>query len=184
MNLSPRVCLSISTEGATPGELQPLGEIVLELDIEKAPLSTENFLSYVRKGFYDGKIFHRVIPRFMIQAGGFDAKMSQTGTGDPIQNEGQNGLKNEKYTVALARTSDPHSATSQFFINVADNAFLDHKSPSMQGWGYAVFGKALEASYATIDKIAAVKTGRSGFHDDVPKQAIVITKAEILKPIA
>jgi peptidyl-prolyl cis-trans isomerase B (cyclophilin B) len=133
-------------------------------------------LEYVAQGHYDGTIFHRVIDGFMIQGGGFDAQMQQKQTGEPIENEANNGLKNESYTIAMARTQDPHSATAQFFINVADNGFLNHTQPSVQGWGYAVFGKVV-AGTEVVDQIRGVKTGRSGFHDDVPTQAVVIEKA-------
>ena len=155
------------------------GVITLELDAEKAPKSVENFLNYVNKGHYDKTIFHRVINNFMIQGGGFEPGMTQKPCDEPITNEANNGLKNDNYTVAMARTSDPHSATAQFFINVADNDFLNHKAPSMQGWGYAVFGKVVEGA-DVVDKIRAVKTGRKGFHDDVPKEDVVIEKAVAL----
>lgn len=155
------------------------GVITLELDAEKAPKSVENFLNYVNKGHYDKTIFHRVINNFMIQGGGFEPGMTQKPCDEPITNEANNGLKNDNYTVAMARTSDPHSATAQFFINVADNDFLNHKAPSMQGWGYAVFGKVV-AGADVVDKIRAVKTGRKGFHDDVPKEDVVIEKAVAL----
>ncbi|XDF33575.1 peptidylprolyl isomerase [Paracidovorax avenae] len=154
------------------------GVIVLELDADKAPKSTENFLAYVKKGHYDNTIFHRVIPGFMIQGGGFEPGMNQKGTDAPIENEAQNGLKNDKYTVAMARTSDPHSATAQFFINVADNGFLNHTAPSAQGWGYAVFGKVVKGT-EIVDTIKGVKTGRKGFHDDVPKDDVIIEKAVV-----
>jgi len=144
------------------------GVITLELDAEKAPKSAENFLNYVRKGHYDKTIFHRVIDGFMIQGGGFEPGMTQKPTDDPITNEANNGLKNNRYTIAMARTSDPHSATAQFFINVADNDFLNHTAPSMQGWGYAVFGKVV-AGTEVVDAIRQVKTGKRGFHSDVPK---------------
>jgi peptidyl-prolyl cis-trans isomerase B (cyclophilin B) len=152
------------------------GVIRIELDVEKAPLSAENFLNYVRKGHYDGTVFHRVINGFMIQGGGFEAGMKQKPTDAPIQNEAANGLKNDTYTLAMARTSDPHSATAQFFINVANNDFLNFKSQTPQGWGYAVFGKVV-AGTEVVDKIKGVKTGRSGFHDDVPLDDVVIEKA-------
>lgn len=155
------------------------GVIVLELDAEKAPKSTENFLAYVKKGHYDNTVFHRVIPGFMIQGGGFEPGMNQKGTDAAIENEAQNGLKNDKYTVAMARTSDPHSATAQFFINVADNGFLNHTAPSAQGWGYAVFGKVVKGT-EVVDAIKAVKTGRKGFHDDVPKDDVIIEKAVLV----
>ena len=152
------------------------GVITLELDAEKAPKSTENFLQYVADGHYDGTIFHRVIDDFMIQGGGFDTQMNQKPTRGEIENEANNGLKNDCYTIAMARTQAPHSATAQFFINVSDNGFLNHTAPSLQGWGYAVFGKVV-AGTEVVDKIRGVKTGRSGFHDDVPKEAVVIEKA-------
>jgi len=152
------------------------GVITLELDAAKAPKSTENFLSYVKKGHYDGTIFHRVIDGFMIQGGGFEPGMTQKPTDAAIENEANNGLKNNNYTVAMARTQAPHSATAQFFINVADNDFLNHTAPSVQGWGYAVFGKVVEGK-DVVDRIRGVKTGRKGFHDDVPKDDVLIQKA-------
>ncbi|MDF1480830.1 peptidylprolyl isomerase [Extensimonas sp. H3M7-6] len=155
------------------------GTITLELDADKAPKSVANFLSYVQKGHYDNTIFHRVIPGFMIQGGGFEPGMQQKGTDAPIDNEANNGLKNDTYTIAMARTSDPHSATAQFFINVADNGFLNFTAPTAQGWGYAVFGKVVGGS-EVVDKIKAVSTGRKGFHDDVPKTDVVIEKAVAL----
>ncbi len=155
------------------------GNITIELDAEKAPKSAENFLAYVKKGHYDGTVFHRIIDGFMIQGGGFAVGMTQKPTDANITNEANNGLKNNKYTLAMARTSDPHSASSQFFINVADNAFLNHTAPSQQGWGYAVFGKVVSGT-DVVDTLGKVKTGRKGFHDDVPVQDVVITKAVIL----
>lgn len=155
------------------------GVITLELDHEKAPQSVTNFLSYVNKGHYDNTIFHRVIPGFMVQGGGMEPGMKQKACDPPIQNEANNGLKNTLYTVAMARTGDPHSATAQFFINVADNTFLNHTAPSQQGWGYAVFGKVI-GGVEVVDKIKAVATGRKGFHDDVPKEDVVIEKAVAL----
>jgi peptidyl-prolyl cis-trans isomerase B (cyclophilin B) len=152
------------------------GVVTLELDADKAPQSTKNFLDYVKAGHYDGTIFHRVINGFMVQGGGFQPGMTQKPTNAPIQNEADNGLKNANYTVAMARTSDPHSATAQFFINVADNEFLNHTSKTPQGWGYAVFGKVV-AGQDVVDRIKGVKTGRKGFHDDVPKDDVVIEKA-------
>ena len=152
------------------------GVITLELDAEKAPKSTENFLQYVADGHYDGTIFHRVIDGFMIQGGGFDAQMQQKPTRDEIENEAHNGLTNDCYTVAMARTSDPHSATSQFFINVKDNDFLNHTAPTGSGWGYAVFGKVISGT-DVVDAICKVKTGRKGFHDDVPNDDVIIDKA-------
>lgn len=156
-----------------------MGVITLELDADKAPKSAENFLAYVNKGHYNNTIFHRVIDGFMIQGGGFEPGMSQKPTDAPIDNEANNGLKNDKYTVAMARTQAPHSATAQFFINVADNAFLNHTAPSLQGWGYAVFGKVVKGT-EIVDQIRGVKTGRNGFHDDVPKEDVVIEKAVAL----
>jgi len=155
------------------------GVITLELDAEKAPKSAENFLSYVKKGHYDNTVFHRVIPGFMVQGGGFEPGMQQKPTGAEIENEANNGLKNDNYTVAMARTSAPHSATAQFFINIANNGFLNHTAPSAQGWGYAVFGKVINGT-DVVDKIKAVKTGRKGFHDDVPLEDVVIEKAVVI----
>jgi peptidyl-prolyl cis-trans isomerase B (cyclophilin B) len=155
------------------------GVITVELDQEKAPKSVENFLGYVASGHYDNTIFHRIIPGFMVQGGGMEPGMAQKKTAKPIENEAANGLKNTKYTLAMARTSDPHSATSQFFINIADNDFLNHTAPSSQGWGYAVFGKVVDGT-DVVDKIKAVATGRKGFHDDVPKEDVVLTKAVAL----
>ncbi|PAT34720.1 peptidylprolyl isomerase [Vandammella animalimorsus] len=153
------------------------GVITVELDAEKAPKSTANFLSYVNSGHYDNTIFHRVIGNFMIQGGGFEPGMKQKPTGAEIENEAKNGLKNDQYTIAMARTSAPHSATAQFFINVNNNDFLNY--PGQDGWGYAVFGKVVEGT-EVVDKIKAVATGRRGFHDDVPKDDVVITKAVAL----
>ncbi|MGA8033753.1 MAG: peptidylprolyl isomerase [Casimicrobiaceae bacterium] len=153
------------------------GDITIELDAENAPATVANFLQYVKDGHYDNTLFHRVIPGFMIQGGGFTPGMSQKPTRAPVANEAGNGLKNARYTLAMARTSDPHSATAQFFINVADNAFLDYKGPSPQGWGYCVFGKVVGGT-DVVDRIAGVATGTSGFHQDVPTQDVVITRAE------
>jgi peptidyl-prolyl cis-trans isomerase B (cyclophilin B) len=155
------------------------GVVTLELDQDKAPKSAENFLAYVKKGHYDNTVFHRVIPGFMVQGGGFEPGMKQKPSDAPIANEANNGLKNDNYTVAMARTGDPHSATAQFFINVADNAFLNHTAPSAQGWGYAVFGKVVGGK-DVVDKIKAVKTGRKGFHDDVPNDDVVLEKAVVV----
>ena len=152
------------------------GVIRLELDEAKAPITVANFLEYVNAGHYDGTIFHRVIKGFMIQGGGFEAGMKQKATRGEIQNEANNGLKNDKYTIAMARTSAPHSASAQFFINAANNDFLNFKSESAQGWGYAVFGKVV-AGTEVVDAIEKVRTGRKGFHDDVPLDDVVITKA-------
>jgi len=155
------------------------GPIVLELDDENAPASVANFLQYVRDGHYDNTVFHRVIDGFMIQGGGMEPGMKQKPTRSPIANEAGNGLKNRKYTVAMARTGEPHSATAQFFINIADNNSLDYKGPSPQGWGYAVFGKVIEGA-DVVDRIKAVPTARSGMHADVPVEDVLIRKAEAL----
>ena len=153
------------------------GDITLELDAKAAPATVENFLEYVRSGFYDNTVFHRVIDGFMIQGGGFEPGMKQKGTRKPIKNEADNGLKNDRYTIAMARTSDPHSATAQFFINVADNAFLNHTAQTAQGWGYAVFGRVTEGQ-DVVDKIKKVATGSSGMHQDVPRDDVIIERAE------
>jgi peptidyl-prolyl cis-trans isomerase B (cyclophilin B) len=150
-----------------------MGTVKAELFQDKAPITVKNFLDYVDAKFYDGTIFHRVIKGFMIQGGGFTPDMQQKATDAPIENEAANGLKNDAYTIAMARTNDPHSATAQFFINVVDNAFLNHTSPSPQGWGYAVFGDV-------VDAIRKVRTTRKGYHDDVPFDAVVIDKAVAL----
>ncbi len=155
------------------------GVITLELDAAKAPKTVANFLSYVNKGHYANTVFHRVIPGFMVQGGGFEPGMKQKATDGEIENEANNGLKNDNYTVAMARTNAPHSASSQFFINVADNGFLNHTAPNASGWGYAVFGKVV-AGTDVVDKIKAVKTGRKGFHDDVPMEDVIIEKAVAL----
>lgn len=157
-----------------------MGDIILELDAEKAPKTTANFLEYVKGGHYNGTIFHRVIDGFMIQGGGMTADMEEKATGSPIDNEADNELQNEAYTVAMARTMDPHSATAQFFINVKNNAFLNHTAKTPQGWGYAVFGKVTKGQ-GVVNKIKAVKTGRNGMHDDVPVEPIEIVKAEIIE---
>ena len=154
-----------------------MGPIVIELDKAKAPISTENFVKYVEAGHYNGTIFHRVIDGFMVQGGGFKQDMSQKPTQAPIKNEGANGLKNENYTVAMARTGVRDSATSQFFINVKDNEFLNYTGENPQGWGYAVFGKVVEGK-ETVDKIKKVPTGNAGGHQNVPSTAVVIEKAE------
>ena len=151
------------------------GVIRIELDDAKAPASVENFLSYVRKGHYDGTVFHRVIKGFMVQGGGFEPGMKQKPTGEPIPNEAGNGLKNAHYTLAMARTSAPHSATAQFFINTTDNGFLDFKSETPQGWGYAVFGK-VASGQDVVDRIESTRTGRRGMHDDVPLEDVVIER--------
>ena len=154
------------------------GVIALQLDAEKAPKSVANFLAYIEHGHYDNTIFHRVIPGFMVQGGGIEPGMVQRKTAKPIENEANNGLKNTKYTVAMARTSQPHSATAQFFINVADNGFLNHTAETNQGWGYTVFGRVIEGT-DLVDKIQSVDTGRKGSHDDVPVDDVVITKVVV-----
>ncbi len=153
------------------------GDITIELDAEKAPKTVENFLSYVKAGHYDGTIFHRVIDGFMIQGGGFEPGMKQKECGEPIDNEASNGLANEQYTIAMARTNDPHSATAQFFINVKDNGFLDYSGPDH--WGYCVFGR-VTAGTEVVDDIRKVRTGSKGFHGDVPVEDVIIEKAEIV----
>jgi peptidyl-prolyl cis-trans isomerase B (cyclophilin B) len=155
------------------------GAITLELDADKAPLTVANFLAYVEAGHYDNTIFHRVIDGFMIQGGGFEPGMNQKPTGEQIKNEADNGLKNERGTIAMARTQAPHSASAQFFINVADNDFLNFRSADLQGWGYCVFGKVSEGM-DVVDAIRKVKTGSSGFHQDVPKEDVVIERAEVV----
>ncbi len=178
--------LTASAHAATPtkGKMKmvkletSLGTITLQLDAEKAPATVQNFLDYVNSGFYNGTIFHRVIPNFMIQGGGFEPGLKQKTTKDPIKNEAANGLKNEIYSIAMARTNAPHSATAQFFINTKTNGFLDY--PGQDGWGYCVFGKVVEGK-EVVDAIGKVKTGSSGFYQDVPKEDVIIIKAEVLK---
>ena len=155
------------------------GDITIELNADKAPKTTANFELYVKDGHYDNTVFHRVIDGFMIQGGGFAPGMKQKDTRDQIENEAKNGLKNNHYTVAMARTSDPHSASAQFFINTGDNDFLNHSAPTPQGWGYCVFGK-VTGGMDVVDKIGRVKTGRKGFHDDVPVGDVVIQKATVV----
>ena len=155
------------------------GVITIDLDEKRAPDTVANFLEYVKSGFFNNTVFHRVIDGFMIQGGGFEPGMKQKPTRTPIKNEAANGLKNDKYTVAMARTSDPHSATAQFFINVADNAFLNHTAQTPQGWGYAVFGKISEGQ-DVVEKIKKVKTGSRGMHQDVPTDDVVIERAEVV----
>jgi len=167
--MNPKVELHVAGQGV----------ITLELDEQKAPKTVANFLNYVKKGHYDGTIFHRVIDGFMVQGGGFAPGMNQKPTDAPIENEANNGLKNDKYTVAMARTSAPHSASAQFFINVADNEFLNHKSPTPNGWGYAVFGKVV-GGQDVVDAIKGVATGNRGGHGDVPKADVVIEKAVVV----
>ncbi len=166
---NPKVALHIANHGV----------ITLELDAAKAPKSVANFLSYVNKGHYDNTVFHRVIPGFMVQGGGFAVGMKQKPTDGEIENEAANGLKNDNYTVAMARTNAPHSASSQFFINVADNGFLNHTGQNASGWGYAVFGKVVEGK-EVVDKIKAIKTGSKGGHSDVPLEDVIIEKAVML----
>ena len=155
------------------------GDVALALDADNAPATVENFLQYVRDGHYDNTLFHRVIPGFMIQGGGFEPGMKQKTTRKPVANEAANGLKNAKYTVAMARTSEPHSATAQFFVNLVDNAFLDYKGPSPQGYGYCVFGHVVDGT-DVVDRIAGVPTGRAGFHENVPTRDVVIERAEVV----
>ncbi|UUO12029.1 peptidylprolyl isomerase [Alcaligenes faecalis] len=169
MSTSPRVQLQTNQ-----------GIILIELNAEKAPNTVANFVDYVSSGFYDGTVFHRVINNFMIQGGGFEADMKQKATNAPVKNEADNGLKNDKYTLAMARTSDPHSATAQFFINVADNDFLNFTAPTANGWGYAVFGRVIEGM-DVVDKIKTVRTGNKGFHQDVPVEDVVLEKATLVE---
>ena len=178
-------CTMQSTYSLTQGKQKMvklhtnLGVITLQLDAEKAPVTVKNFLDYVNAGFYDNTIFHRVIDSFMIQGGGFEPGMNQKKVNAPIKNEAANGLKNDKYTVAMARTGDPHSATAQFFINTgADNSFLNY--PGQDGWGYCVFGKVIEGM-DVVDAIRKVKTGNKSGHQDVPREDVIITKAEVVK---
>ena len=160
-----------------------MGDIIIELNEEKAPKTTANFLKYVEDGHYNGTIFHRIIDGFMIQGGGMTEDMTEKSTGAPVENEADNGLSNDAYTVAMARTQDPHSATAQFFINVKKNDFLNHTAKTPQGWGYAVFGKVVKG-HGIVNKMKGVDTGRKGMHDDVPKTPIIINKAEIVAPEA
>ena len=169
MSTNPRVKMTTS-----------LGDIVITLDAAKAPKTVANFLAYVNDGFYNGTIFHRVIDGFMVQGGGFEPGLKQKPTKANVENEANNGLKNNKYTLAMARTSDPHSATAQFFINVANNDFLNHTAPTAQGWGYAVFGEVTEGK-DIVDKMRTVATANSGFHQNVPTTDLVITKAVVLE---
>ena len=155
------------------------GVITLELDAARAPESVKNFLGYVESGHYTNTLFHRVIDGFMVQGGGFEPGMKLKATKAPVKNEAQNGLKNTRYTVAMARTSEPHSATAQFFINVNDNGFLDHTAPNPQGWGYCVFGRVTEGT-DVVDRIKAVKTGRRGMNQDVPVEDVIIERAEVV----
>ncbi|MBV6273444.1 peptidyl-prolyl cis-trans isomerase [Alcaligenaceae bacterium CGII-47] len=157
-----------------------MGDMLIELDAEKAPKTVESFLSYVKEGFYDGTVFHRVINNFMVQGGGFEVGMKQKQTHAPVENEADNGLKNNRYTLAMARTADPHSATAQFFINVADNDFLNFTAPTPNGWGYTVFGKIIEGT-EVADEIKKVKTGTKGFHQDVPVDDVIIETATLVE---
>ena len=156
-----------------------MGAITIELNEEKAPKTVENFLNYVKSGHYDSTIFHRIIDGFMIQGGGMDADMNEKATNKPVENEADNGLKNDAGTIAMARTQDPHSATSQFFINVKDNDFLNHSGKNMQGWGYTVFGK-VTSGMDVIEKMKGVPTGRFGMHADVPTEPVIIKSATII----
>ncbi|MBZ1351249.1 peptidyl-prolyl cis-trans isomerase [Alcaligenaceae bacterium LF4-65] len=169
MSTNPRVKMTTSQ-----------GDIIISLDAAKAPKTVANFLAYVNDGFFDGTIFHRVIDGFMIQGGGFEPGLKQKPTKAPVENEANNGLKNNKYTLAMARTQDPHSATAQFFINVANNDFLNHTAPTAQGWGYAVFGEVVEGK-DVVDKMKGVATGNSGFHQNVPTTDVIITKAAVIE---
>ena len=178
--------LSFSTEKTmsdTPTKVKlttNLGEIIIQLNAEKAPVSSANFLTYVNEGFYNGTIFHRVIPDFMAQGGGFDTSFNQKAVHAPIKNEADNGLKNTRGTLAMARTNDPNSATAQFFINLKDNTFLNHTGKNASGWGYAVFGEVIEGM-DVVDTMAKQPTGNRGGHQDVPKSDIIIEKAEVVK---
>ncbi|ESS66523.1 peptidyl-prolyl cis-trans isomerase Cyp18 [Methyloglobulus morosus KoM1] len=192
--LSVLLCLSATLTFATENKMTApsssssnkvklttsLGEIIVQLNTEKAPVSSANFLTYVNEGFYNGTVFHRVIKGFMAQGGGFDTAFKQKAVHDPIKNEADNGLANKRGTLAMARTNDPNSATAQFFINYKDNAFLDHSSPTPSGWGYAVFGEVVEGM-DVVDKMAEQPTGNRAGHQDVPKTDIVIEKAEVIK---
>ena len=178
---------SLSTKQGTSMSTNPQvllktnkGDITIELDAEKAPKTVENFINYVNAGFYNGTIFHRVINNFMVQGGGFEVGMAQKETSASIENEANNGLKNDRYTLAMARTNDPHSATAQFFINVADNDFLNHTNPTPNGWGYAVFGKVVDG-IDVVDSIKGVKTGNKGFHQDVPVDDVIIENASVIE---
>jgi cyclophilin family peptidyl-prolyl cis-trans isomerase len=174
---------SCTTQGNTPMKVKlttSMGPIVIELDRAKAPVSVDNFVKYVESGHYNGTVFHRVIDGFMVQGGGFDKNMTQKPVNAPIKNEGANGLKNENYTVAMARTGVRDSATAQFFINVKDNEFLNYTGESPQGWGYAVFGKVVEGM-DTVDKIKKVATGTKGGHQNVPNEPVVLEKAECVQ---
>jgi peptidyl-prolyl cis-trans isomerase B (cyclophilin B) len=179
---TPNKPVTTATQGKTMSSVKfttSMGNFTIQLDAAKAPKTVENFLQYVRDGHYTGTVFHRVIGNFMVQGGGFEKGMKQKPTRAPVANEADNGLKNEEYTVAMARTSDPHSASAQFFINVKNNSFLNFSAPTNQGWGYAVFGKVTEGT-DTVDAIKKVQTGNKGGHGDVPTVDVVVEKAEIL----
>lgn len=185
--LSSAQATTLSTKQGTSMSTNPQvllktnkGDITIELDAEKAPKTVENFINYVNAGFYNGTIFHRVINNFMVQGGGFEVGMAQKDTNATIENEANNGLKNDRYTLAMARTNDPHSATAQFFINVADNDFLNHTNPTPNGWGYAVFGKVVDG-IDVVDSIKGVKTGSKGFHQDVPVDDVIIENASVIE---
>lgn len=179
-----QICVLAATRPGDAPEVKletSLGDIVVQLDARKAPITTANFIQYVKSGHYDGTTFHRVIKNFMVQGGGMDVQMHEKRTAAPIRNEANNGLKNRKYTIAMARTNDPHSASSQFFINTNNNDFLDFKRESPDGWGYAVFGKVISGQ-DVVDKLEKVATGRHGPHDDVPLVPVIIKKAYVLNP--
>lgn len=178
--LFPGTAQAAQTERSLIKMETSMGDFILELYPDKAPKTVENFLRYVQDGSYNGTIFHRVIDGFMIQGGGFTPDMRPVATRSPIRNEADNGLKNERYTVAMARTGDPHSATNQFFVNTADNTFLNFRTPAAQGWGYCVFGKVVDGM-DTIDKIKAVPTTAKGMHENVPVDPVIITKAYVFK---
>lgn len=185
--LALAVCLSAPADAASKGPADPvvkletnMGDITLRLDARKAPNTVANFIQYVKSGHYDGTIFHRVIKGFMIQGGGLTPELKEKDTQAPIRNEANNGLRNKKYTIAMARTNQPHSASAQFFINTKDNDFLDFKSQTPEGWGYAVFGKVIQGK-ETVDKIESVLTGRRGPYDDVPQTPVVIKKAVVVE---
>lgn len=184
---APALAASSTPNQGTPMSTTPRvklqtnhGDILIELDAEKAPETVKNFLTYVKDGFYDGTVFHRVINNFMIQGGGFDTKMKQKDTREPITNEADNGLKNNQYTVAMARTNEPHSATAQFFINAANNDFLNFTAPTPNGWGYTVFGTVIEGT-DIADNIQKVKTDTKGFHQDVPVEDVIIEHATVVE---
>lgn len=187
MGLGGPVQASSTTDQGKPMSTHPqvklhtnMGDMLIELDAEKAPKTVENFLTYVKEGFYDGTVFHRVINNFMVQGGGFEVGMKQKQTHAPVENEANNGLKNDRYTLAMARTADPHSATAQFFINVADNDFLNFTAPTSNGWGYTVFGKVVEGT-EIVDEIKKLKTGNKGFHQDVPVDDVIIESATLVE---